>query len=137
MLGIKIIQNNRPGIQITLKPFYLHIRPMDPSHNYTEAEGDSTVEVEVQLPYPFNQSLLSGEEGEEDKGQEVTDLSWHPKPLGVSAETRGIAAPFFTMKVGLRFMLAASLYSFFNRYEYKLFQTDKIFFFQNYFFFFL
>lgn len=136
MLGIKIIQNNRPGIQITLKPFYLHIRPMDPSHNYTEAEGDTTVEVEVQLPYPFNQSLLSSEEGEEDKGQEVTDLSWHPKPLGVSAETRGIAAPFLTMKVGLRFMLAASLYSFFNRYEYKLFQTDKIFFFQNYFFFF-
>lgn len=129
IMGIKIIRNNRPGIHITLKPFYLHIRPVDPPHNYTEAEGDTTVEVEVQLPYPFSQRLLSGEEGEEDKEQEVTDLSWHPKPLGVSAETRGITAPFFTLKVGLRFMLAASLYSFFNRYEYMLFQTDKILFF--------
>lgn len=85
---------------------------MDPPHNYPEDEGDTTVEVEVQLPYPFNQRLLSGEEGEEDKEQEVPDLSWHPKPLGVSTETRGITAPFFAIKVGLRFMLATGLCSF-------------------------
>lgn len=53
-------------------------------------EGDSTVEVEVQPPYPFNQSLLSSEESGEDEQEEATGLPvtpWHPKPLGVSAET--------------------------------------------------
>lgn len=105
-----MIRNDRPGIQITLKPFYLHIRPVDPPHNYSEAEGDTTVEVEVQLLYPFNQRLLSGEEGEENKEQEVADLSWHPKPLGVSAETCGIAAPFLEKKkVGLRFSTVVSI----------------------------
>lgn len=105
---VKMIRNNRPGMQVTLKPFYLHIRPMDPPHNYPEDEGDTTVEVVVQLPYPFNQPLLSGEEGEEDKEQQVPDLSWHPKPLGVSAESCRISAPFLA-KVGLRFMLATGL----------------------------
>lgn len=68
----------------------LQSRSRDPSESFVEAEGDSTVEVEVQPPYPFNQSLLSSEESEEDEQVEDTDLpaaSWHPKPLGVSAET--------------------------------------------------
>lgn len=99
-----------PGNKV--KPYYLHIRPMEPPHNYPEDEGDTTVKVEVQLPYPFNQCLRSGEEGEEDKAQDVPDLSWHPKPLGVSAETRGIAAPFFVIKVGLRFMITTGLCSY-------------------------
>lgn len=54
-----------------------------------EEEGESTVEVEVQPPYPFNQSLLSGEESEDDDQEEATHLPaspWHPKPLGVSGE---------------------------------------------------
>lgn len=48
------------------------------------------MEVEVQPPYPFNQSLVSSEESEDDEQEEDIDLpaaSWHPKPLGVSAET--------------------------------------------------
>lgn len=92
-----MIRNNRPGIQITFRACYLPIRPIDPPHNYTEDEGDTTVEVEVQLPDPFNQHLLSVKEGEENKEQEVPDRSWHPKPLGVSSETRAIVAPFFAI----------------------------------------
>ena len=62
----------------------------DPQESFPEEDGDSTVEVEVQLPYPFNQSLLSSEESEDDEQGEATDLPvspLHPKPLGVSAET--------------------------------------------------
>lgn len=98
-----MIRNNRPGIQITLEPFHLYIRPMDPPHSCPE-----NMEVELLSPDLFNQRLLSGEEGEEDNEQEVPGLSWHPKPLGVSAETRGISTDLCT---------------FFNRCEYKLFQT--------------
>ncbi|XP_029689539.1 ataxin-7-like protein 2b isoform X3 [Takifugu rubripes] len=58
-------------------------RCRDSPQSYPEDEGNSTVEVEVQLPYPFNQSLLSCGEGEDDNEHEVPDLSWHPKPLGL------------------------------------------------------
>lgn len=79
--------------------FYLHSRCRDPPQSYPEDEGNSIVEVEVQLPYPFNQSLLSCGEGEDDNEHEVPDLSWHPKPLGVSAESRG--REFFVVKTGI------------------------------------
>lgn len=62
------------------------------SRDPQEEEGDSTVEVDVQPPYPFNQSLLSSEESEDDDQEEATDPSaspWHPKPLGVSGEWNG------------------------------------------------
>lgn len=81
-----------------LNLFYLHSRCRDPAQSYPEDEGNSTVEVEVQLPYPFNQSLLSCGEGEDDNEQ-VPDLSWHPKPLGVSVESRG--REFFVIKIGI------------------------------------
>lgn len=50
------------------------------------------------MPYPFNQSLLSCEEGEDDKEKEVPHLSWHPKPLGVSAD---VEVHWFVLTVGL------------------------------------
>lgn len=46
--------------------------------------------MQVQPPYPFNQSLLSSEESEDDEQEEAPDLPaspWHPKPLRVSGET--------------------------------------------------
>ncbi|XP_035499863.1 ataxin-7-like protein 2b isoform X3 [Scophthalmus maximus] len=51
-----------------------------------QEEGDSTAEVEVQPPYPFNQSLLSSKESEDDEQEEGAELpasAWHPKPLGL------------------------------------------------------
>lgn len=48
------------------------------------------MKVKVQPPYPFNQSLVSSEESEDDEQEEDADLpaaSWHPKPLGVSIKT--------------------------------------------------
>lgn len=71
--------------------FCLQSRSRDPSESFPVEEGDSTVELEVQPPYPFNQSLLSSDESEADEQEEATGLPatpWHPKPLGVSAETR-------------------------------------------------
>lgn len=68
---------------------FLQCRSRNPSERFPEEEGDSTVEVDIQPPYPFNQSLLSSEESEEGEQVEDTDLpaaSWHPKPLGVSAD---------------------------------------------------
>lgn len=47
------------------------------------------MEVEAQPQQPFDQSLLSGEESEDDEQEEAIDLPatpWHPKPLGVSAD---------------------------------------------------
>ncbi|XP_035511903.1 ataxin-7-like protein 2b isoform X1 [Morone saxatilis] len=62
-------------------------RIRDPSQSFPEDESFSTVEVKVQPPYPFNQSLLSSEESEDDDEQEeATDLPAtprHPKPLGL------------------------------------------------------
>lgn len=68
---------------------FLQSRSRNPSENFLEEEGDNTVEVDIQPSYPFNQRLLSSEESEEDEQVEETDLpaaSWHPKPLGVSAD---------------------------------------------------
>lgn len=76
-------------------------RCRDPPQSYPEDDGNSTVEVELQLPYPFNQSLLSCGEGEDDDEHEVPHLSWHPKPLGVSVESRGRES-FVIKTAGLR-----------------------------------
>ena len=82
-------------------------RSREPSRRAAEEEGDAAVEVEIQHPYPFNQSLPSSgesdEEEEEEEGGEreeeadpqeeeeengdIPATPWHPKPLGVSAET--------------------------------------------------
>lgn len=65
-------------------------RSGDPSKSFAEEEVDSTVEVEVQPPYPFNQTLVSSEDSENDEQEEASDLPaapWHPKPLRVSTET--------------------------------------------------
>lgn len=54
----------------------------DVSETSPAEDGDST--VEVQPPYPFNQSLLSSDNSDND--EEHTDLpatSRHPKPLGL------------------------------------------------------
>ncbi|XP_071332106.1 ataxin-7-like protein 2b isoform X1 [Trachinotus anak] len=62
------------------------LRSRDPQESFPEEEGDTTVEVEVQPPYPFNQNLLSSEESEDDEQEKATDLPaspWHPKPLGL------------------------------------------------------
>ncbi|XP_029362637.1 ataxin-7-like protein 2b [Echeneis naucrates] len=62
------------------------LRTRDPKETFLEEEGDSTVEVEIQPPYPFNQSLLSSEESEDDEQEEAADLpasTSHPKPLGL------------------------------------------------------
>ena len=53
------------------------------------------MKVEVQPPYPFNQTLVSSEDSENDEQEETSDLPaapWHPKPLGVSAVTYGSRA---------------------------------------------
>lgn len=58
--------------------------------SFAEEAGDSTVDVEVQPPYPFNQRLLSSEDSEEEEQEEAAELPaspWHPKPLGVSVAT--------------------------------------------------
>ncbi|XP_026188531.1 ataxin-7-like protein 2b isoform X2 [Mastacembelus armatus] len=58
----------------------------DISESFLEEDCDSTVEVEVQPPYPFNQSLPSSEESEDDEQEEARDLAaspQHPKPLGL------------------------------------------------------
>ncbi|XP_019944339.2 ataxin-7-like protein 2b [Paralichthys olivaceus] len=58
----------------------------DTEESFPEDEGDSAVEVEVQHPYPFHQSLLSCEESEDDEREEATGLPsspCHPKPLGL------------------------------------------------------
>ena len=83
----------------------------EPSGRAPEEEGDGAVEVEIQHPYPFNQSLPSSGESEEEEEEveeeveeggdieekaddqeeeengDIPATPWHPKPLGVSAET--------------------------------------------------
>ncbi|KAI3357383.1 hypothetical protein L3Q82_015809 [Scortum barcoo] len=61
-------------------------RSREPSESFPVEASDSTVEVEVQPPYPFNQSLLSSDESERDEQEEAIDLPatpCHPKPLGL------------------------------------------------------
>ena len=47
--------------------------------------------MEVQPPYPFNQSLPSSEgsdsEDQVDAGEDLPATPWHPRPMGVSATT--------------------------------------------------
>lgn len=77
-------------MQTKISKLCLQCRSRDPSGSFPEEEGDSTVEVKVQPPYPFNQSLVSSEESEDDEQEEGAyqpAASWHPKPLGVSEGT--------------------------------------------------
>ncbi|XP_019114778.2 ataxin-7-like protein 2b isoform X2 [Larimichthys crocea] len=92
------------------------LRTRDPSESFPDEEGDSTVEVEVQPPYPFNQSLLSSEESEDDEQEEATDLPatpWHPKPLGLCTfGCRTLGCSIFTFDrrwQHLRFALSTML----------------------------
>ncbi|CAL8368353.1 unnamed protein product [Lota lota] len=74
----------------------------EPSCRAPEEEGDGAVEVEIQPPYPFNQSLPSSGESEEEEEEgvereekedvqeeeengDIPATPWHPKPLGVPA----------------------------------------------------
>ncbi|XP_044208257.1 ataxin-7-like protein 2b isoform X2 [Thunnus albacares] len=93
------------------------LRSRNPSESFPEEEeGDSTVKVEVQHPYPFNQNLLSSEENEDDEQEEATDLPatpWHPKPLGLctfGCHTLGCSIFTFDRRLHhLRFALSAML----------------------------
>ncbi|KAM9350952.1 ataxin-7-like protein 2b [Symphorus nematophorus] len=92
------------------------LRSRDPSESFPEGKGDGTVEVEVQPPYPFNQSLLSSEESEDEEQEEATDLPatpWHPKPLGLCTfGCRTLGCSIFTFDRRwhhLRFALSAML----------------------------
>uniref|UniRef100_UPI0037E9785A ataxin-7-like protein 2b n=1 Tax=Semicossyphus pulcher TaxID=241346 RepID=UPI0037E9785A len=92
------------------------LRSRGPPESFTGEEGDSTVEVEVQPPYPFNQTLLSSDEDEDDKQEEATDLPatpWHPKPLGLCTfGCRTFGCSIFTFDRRwhhLRFALSAML----------------------------
>ncbi|XP_070767211.1 ataxin-7-like protein 2b [Enoplosus armatus] len=91
-------------------------RSKDPSESFAEEEGDSTVEVEVQPPYPFNQSLLSSDESEDGEQEEASGLPatpWHPKPLGLCTfGCRTLGCSIFTFDRRwhhLRFALSAML----------------------------
>ncbi|KAM3872373.1 ataxin-7-like protein 2b [Diretmus argenteus] len=77
-----------------------------------DEDGESA--VEVQPPYPFNQSLLSSEESEGEEQVEARDLPaapWHPKPLGLctfGSHTFGCSIFTFDRRLHhLRFALSA------------------------------
>ncbi|XP_058497805.1 ataxin-7-like protein 2b [Solea solea] len=98
----------------------------DPAENLPEEEGDSTVKVEIQPPYPFNQSLLSSEESENDEQEETTDLPtspWHPKPLGVctfGCRTLGCSIVTFDRRLHhLRFALSTMFEHHLNAHLWK------------------
>ncbi|KAJ0064179.1 hypothetical protein NL108_001495 [Boleophthalmus pectinirostris] len=58
-------------------------RPRDTSET-TAMEESTVVEVEVQPPYPFNQSLPSSDNSDnEEECTDVPSTPWHPKPLGL------------------------------------------------------
>ncbi|KAM9855217.1 ataxin-7-like protein 2b [Aulostomus maculatus] len=87
-----------------------------PSASFPEEGGDSTLKVEVQPPYPFNQDLLSSEESEDEEQDEASDLPatpWHPKPLGLctfGCRTLGCSIFTFDRRLHhLRFALSAML----------------------------
>ncbi|KAM3618012.1 uncharacterized protein V6R79_014068 [Siganus canaliculatus] len=92
------------------------LRSRDPSKSFPVEEGDSTVEVEVEPPYPFNQSLLSSEESENDEIEEDADppaAPWHPKPLALCTfGCRTLGCSIFTFDrrwQHLRFALSSML----------------------------
>ncbi|XP_044065556.1 ataxin-7-like protein 2b isoform X2 [Siniperca chuatsi] len=102
------------------------LRCKDPSESFPEEEGDSTVEVELQPPYPFNQSLLSSDESEDGVQEEATDLPatpWHPKPLGLCTfGCRTLGCSIFTFDRRwhhLRFALSAMLEHHVNTHLWK------------------
>ncbi|XP_072306198.1 ataxin-7-like protein 2b isoform X1 [Eucyclogobius newberryi] len=58
-------------------------RPRDPPETFPPEESP-VVELEVQPPYPFNQSLPSSDNSDnEEEHTDVPATPWHPKPLGV------------------------------------------------------
>lgn len=58
------------------------VRSKDVSETFPEET--SPVEVEVQPPYPFNQSLPPSDDSDnEEQCQDLCTTSWHPKPLGL------------------------------------------------------
>ncbi|XP_028266065.1 ataxin-7-like protein 2b [Parambassis ranga] len=92
------------------------LRSTNPPENSPEEERNGTVEVKVHPPYPFNQSLLSSDDGEEDEQDEAANLpatSWHPKPLGLctfGCRTFGWSVFTFDRRsYHLRFALGAML----------------------------
>ncbi|XP_029995440.1 ataxin-7-like protein 2b isoform X2 [Sphaeramia orbicularis] len=104
---------------------YNILRSRDASENFPEDDGDNTVEVKVQPPYPFNQSLFSSEESE-DEQEEATELpatSWHPKPMGLctfGCRTFGCSIFTFDRRLHhLRFALSAMLEQHVNTHLWK------------------
>ncbi|XP_030277752.1 ataxin-7-like protein 2b isoform X1 [Sparus aurata] len=102
------------------------LRSGDPSKSFAEEEVDSTVEVEVQPPYPFNQTLVSSEDSENDEQEEASDLPaapWHPKPLGLCTfGCRTLGCSIFTFDRRwhhLRFALSAMLEQHVNTHLWK------------------
>ncbi|XP_054465557.1 ataxin-7-like protein 2b isoform X2 [Anoplopoma fimbria] len=92
------------------------LRSRVPSESIHEEEGDSTLEVEAQPQLPFNKSLFSGEESEDDEQEKALDLPatpWHPKPLGLctfGCRTWGCSIFTFNRRWHhLRFALSAML----------------------------
>lgn len=58
------------------------VRSKDVSKTFPEEE-ESTVEVEVQPPYPFNQSLPPSDDSDTEECSDLSTTSWHPRPLGL------------------------------------------------------
>ncbi|XP_076023247.1 ataxin-7-like protein 2b isoform X2 [Genypterus blacodes] len=102
------------------------LRSTEPSESSPEKEGDGTVKVEAQPPYPFNQSLLSSEESESEGQEEATDLPalpWHPKPLGLctfGCRTLGCSIFTFDRRLHrLRFALSAMVEHHISKHLWK------------------
>lgn len=104
---------------------YNILRSRDASENFAVDDGDNTVEVEVQPPYPFNQSLFSSEESEEEQEEaaELPATSWHPRPLGLctfGCRTLGCSIFTFDRRLHhLRFALSAMLEQHVNTHLWK------------------
>ncbi|XP_072223923.1 ataxin-7-like protein 2b [Leuresthes tenuis] len=87
------------------------------SETLSEEDGNGAVKVEVQPPYPFNQSSLSSEDSEVDEEEEgARDLPAtprHPRPLGLctfGCHTLGCSIFTFDRRLHhLRFALCAMI----------------------------
>ncbi|XP_059906281.1 ataxin-7-like protein 2b isoform X3 [Gadus macrocephalus] len=115
----------------------------EPSRRAAEEEGDAAVVVEIQHPYPFNQSLPSSgesdEEEEEEEGGEreeeadpqeeeeengdIPATPWHPKPLGLctfGSHTLGCSIFTFDRRLHhLRFALSDMVEQHVNAHLWK------------------
>ncbi|CAL8323233.1 unnamed protein product [Merluccius merluccius] len=113
----------------------------EPSDRGPEEEGDSAVEVEVQPPYPFNQSLPSSGESEEEEEEggekeveeedaeeeeengDIPAKPWHPKPLGIctfGSHTLGCSIFTFDRRLHhLRFALSDMVEQHVNAHLWK------------------